>query len=420
MILHGFVSRKSDSSTAAVLAFPDGSYLIATLPADFAAPALTTDSPWSYLPNSAGQGSRAVHAFTTHATETFAIDPCAVPVPDGLTANDAAEVLSHFLESHADGSIHATYRSVRALSRAYEIAVEDGGAPARQRVRVEDRTQPLVLADGEVLTRPNGETYLPRDLVGHTDAAALRRARDGSMYALLRGEPGTGKTALADATFPDLVMFSCTGDTTVSHLVGSWMPNPDGTFRWQDGPLTVAMREGRVFLADEIDRLPHEVSAVLHSAIDGRRVLRIDDRPDMEPITAADGFYVIGTYNPRNLGGKPLPEAILSRFPLQIEVDTDFDAAESLGVPEKFVALARNLALKARQAVADGGEPVWAPNMRELLAAKRFIDAGFGETFALASVIDSCPVPEDLPTLRAEARSIFGQDAVSMRLGKHV
>lgn len=406
--------------THLLIAFPDGSSLSAT--GDRA----KGIQQLNYFPSAAGPLETvqariaAVRAEGEDSLE-YVHKPCTVEIDADLTPNHADELANAFVKAVRADAHRAEYRNLRAFGRAYESQVYngtgDGSQARRARRRVEDRDLALTI-DEEVLHRPNGEQYLPRTLVGHTDAAVLRRGREHSMYALLRGEPGTGKTALADAVFPDLIPFSCTGDTTVAHLAGSYMPNPDGTFRWQDGPLTVAMKEGRVFLADEIDRLPHEVSAVLHSAMDGRRMLRLDDRPDLPPVQAADGFYVIGTYNPRNLGGKPLPEAILSRFPLQIEVDTDFDAAEVMGVPERFVSLARNLCTQARRAVADGGEPVWYPQMRELLAAKRFVDAGFGESFALASVIDSCPVPEDLEKIRHTARDVFGERPESMRLGR--
>lgn len=415
----GFIATSS-SEKHLLIALPDGSSVRGTGKSGSYLGGL------SYFPSAAGAASgvlERITAITNQAGESlqFEVKPCTVDVPADLTANHGLELAEAFEAAVTDDEHRAEYRNLRAFSTAYETYIYDGTGdgtrPARtRRRRVEDRT-PVLTIEEDALVRPNGTTYLPRTLVGHTDAAVLRRARDMSIYALLRGEPGAGKTALADATFPDLIAFGCTGDTTVANLVGSWMPNPDGTFRWEDGPLTTAMKEGRVLLVDEIDRLAHEVSAVLHSALDGRRTIRIEDRPDLPPVQAIEGFYVVGTYNPRNLGGKPLPEAILSRFAVQIEVDTDFDAAAAMGVPEQFVTLGRNLTAQSNAAVTDGGEPIWAPQMRELLAAKQAIDAGFGEAFALAAIVDACPVPEDLPRVRAVAREVFGETPKAMRLG---
>lgn len=291
-------------------------------------------------------------------------------------------------------------------------------APAARRVA--DRDEGFRLPPDEVVTRPNGEVYVPRALGAHTDIAALRALRDSMIFALLEGLPGTGKTAVADAAFPDLILVQCHGDMTVAHLVGSHQPTKDGGWRWEFGPLAVAALEGRPVLFDEVHKMPDEVGAVLHGLMDGRRVLVIDDRPDLDPIIAADGFYVIGAYNPETLGGKGLTEALLSRFSVQIEVTTDHAAARSLGVPEGFVTIAENLTTRAREAVAAGGSAVWAPQMRELLAAKRLIDAGMGETFAAGALIAQCPWPEDRGTVAAVVASVLGVDAEPLRLGAQV
>lgn len=426
----GFIAQPDSGGAAELfIALPDGSHLVGTTAhtrraGNWAKVTLATNVPWRMHPSSFGNPTDVttkVRAMEKRLGSGAAmlVEPCVVAVPDELTVQHSEDLVRSFCEAVDDGKVQQTIPTLRRFTRTYELSVFNGanGAPRQERMRVEDRAPALKLPAGETLTRPNGEIYLPRILVDHTDAAVLRKAREASMYALLRGNPGTGKTALADATFPDLVPVACTGDTTTAHLVGSWLPNPDGTFRWVDGPLTTAMREGRPLLLDEIDRLAHEVSSIVFSAMDGRRLLRIDDRPDLPLVQAADGFYVIGTYNPRNLGGQPLPEALLSRFAIQVEVGTDHDACEALGVPEKFVALSRNLSTQAAQSVADGGEPIWSPETRELLAAQRLIAAGFGEAFALAAMIDACPVPEDLTRVRAEAKSIFGFSPDRMSLG---
>jgi MoxR-like ATPase len=93
------------------------------------------------------------------------------------------------------------------------------------------------------------------------------------------------------------------------------------------------MTSGRTLHLDEITAMPADVSTVLHPAIDGRGAVCIDDRPDAPHVQAKPGFYVIGAYNPGSLGARRLPEALTSRFSVQVTVLTDYGAARPLGVP---------------------------------------------------------------------------------------
>lgn len=291
------------------------------------------------------------------------------------------------------------------------------GRQRRERRPVAERPEPLTVEPGTVLTRPNGESYVPRDLAGHHDVAALRAFAATGLFALLAGEPGTGKTALAEAAFPDLISVQCHGDMTVAHLLGTHLPTAEGGWRWADGPLTEAARRGRPLYLDEIDSMPLDVSTVLHSVMDGRGVIRIDDRPDSPPVRAKDGFYVLGSYNPGGLGGRRLSEALLSRFSVQVTVATDHDAARGLGVPEELVTIAENLEAKSRSDRASGGRGVWAPQMRELLAARRLVDAGLGLDFAASSMIGQCPWPEDVDIVREVSEHVLGVRLEPLRLG---
>lgn len=297
-----------------------------------------------------------------------------------------------------------------------ETGPSDGG-PVSPTSRDRERPPALLLAEGEVLRRPNGERYLPRDVGGHHDVAALRAFAAAGLFALLAGEPGSGKTALAEAAFPDLVAVQCHGDMTVAHLVGTHLPTEAGGWRWADGPLTEAARRGVPLYLDEVNLMPTDVSGVLHAAMDGRGLVRIDDRPDLPPVIAGDGFYVIGSYNPDSLGGRRLSEALLSRFTVQIEVTTDYDAARSLGVPEELVTIAENLFVKSESDRREGGRGIWRPQMRELLAARQLVRAGLGLEFAAAAMASQCPWPEDLPLVLAVSEHVIGTPIEPLHLG---
>ncbi|MDN5894440.1 MAG: AAA family ATPase [Nocardioides sp.] len=422
MIVLGYVIQNLSSPTEKIhsaYALDAGQYVVSHGPASSAG--TTRPTPM----NTMEAARKVASIMATKQSEGY--DRIVVPLvmaelPDGTTHRNLRQAVT---DAHASGltteftfpesAVEQFLAAVSNQSPAQPDPVTIGTA-----ARVEDRDNALTLPDGEALVRPNGETYLPRDLGGHTDVAALRALRPADLYPLLAGEPGTGKTALADASFPDLIMMQCHGDMTVSSLVGTHLPTPDGGWVWHDGPLTRSMREGRPLCLDEVDKMPDEVSSVLHAAMDGRKTLQIDDRPDTEPVTAAEGFFVIAAYNPDSLGGKGLTEAMLSRFTVQIEVTTDYAAARSLGVPGDFVTIAENLTTKATEARAAGGRGVWAPQMRELLAAKRLIDAGLGATFAAGSMVAQCPWPEDLDEVLTVARQVTGTEVQPLRLGAQV
>jgi len=292
-------------------------------------------------------------------------------------------------------------------------------------------TRGAALTTNGKAVRPNGETYRIRDLGGQPDVEVVRCLRASGIPVLFRGKPGCGKSALAEASYctlntdgsitADFMYFQGDGDVTVASLVGSDRPMPDGTWKWFDGPLTRAMRTGSGFLFDEITRTPSEVLAVLYSVMDRKPgLLRLGDRPDAELITAAPRFHIVATLNPDSMTAAPLDEALTSRFSVSIDVSTDYDAARAIGVPAPFVTIAENLTLKDSDDRAAGGEGVWAPQMRELLAVKALIDAGLGEQFAAASMIGKCDRPENVAVVADVTKRTLGYTVTPLALGGQI
>lgn len=239
--------------------------------------------------------------------------------------------------------------------------------------------------DREII-RPNGAVYHVRRMVTHDDVEVLRRARDNDLPVLLFGIPGTGKTAMFEAAFTSVgfELVPGTGDTEVSDFVGGYVPLPGGGFMWVDGPLPRAMELGIPLLVDEIALIDPRVMAVAYSVMDGRGKLKITANPERGEVEAKPGFIIFGACNPRAPGAR-MSEALLSRFPLHVEVGVDFQLMKKMGVPTAFVTCAQNLKKKY-----DANEISWFPSIREMLDFKRLSEL-FGENIALANVVSQSP-----------------------------
>jgi len=236
------------------------------------------------------------------------------------------------------------------------------------------------------ITRPNGQQYYPRQLAGGTDVDVLRRMRAASVPVLLYGPPGTGKTSLLEAAFPDLLTLAGDEDTTVGDLVGDYVPDGTGGYRWADGPLTVAMTTGAVLLLDDATLISPKVLAAVYPAMDGRGQITLKAHGG-RTVHATTGFYVVAGHNP-GAHGAILTEALASRFTAHVAVSTDYDLAARLGVDRRLVAAARFLSGKTKT-----GETGWAPQMRELLGAHR-LATELGIDHAVANLVGVAP-PED-------------------------
>jgi nitric oxide reductase NorQ protein len=323
---------------------------------------------------------------------------------------NACKVLADRGQAEVASTAPLAYRATIATASAAAPTI----TPAPPRTGGTRRAGRTASSAGPVtgpVKRPNGMDYHPRLLSGMPDVTALRRLRDAGVAALLYGPPGTGKTSVVEAAFPDCLTVQGDGDTVVADFVGDYTKTPDGEFVFVHGPLVRAMRTGVPLFIDDATLIPPTVLAVVYPAMDGRHQIVIKANGG-EVVDAAPGFYVVAGHNP-GVHGAVLTDALSSRFSVQVQVSSDYDLADQLGVDMKAVRVARNLATRQNK-----GEVGWAPQLRELLAFKK-IAAVLGTDAAAGNLVGIAP-EEDRATVAAVVRDAFGRTVAPLALGSRI
>lgn len=115
---------------------------------------------------------------------------------------------------------------------------------------------------------------------------------------MITGPTGCGKTELlfqfAARTGREVFRYSCHERTEFGDLLGGLSILQDGSTAFQDGPLTVAMRRGGIFLLDEVNAARPGTLIGLNGALDGAESIAL---PNGELIQRHPDFRVAVTGN---------------------------------------------------------------------------------------------------------------------------
>ncbi|KAF7800661.1 midasin [Senna tora] len=236
-----------------------------------------------------------------------------------------------------------------------------GFRPIRERSRLMANYKEIV----EHLKKLKAFTSFPQ---GHCVSSDIEQA--SSTLDLLNGiikKYKEGQICCADVTAEDLSAFE-QFKLDLDELHQIWQ----SIFVWQDGPLVKAMRDGDLFLVDEISLADDSVLERLNSVLEPERKLSLAEKggPDLENITAHSNFFVLATMNPGgDYGKKELSPALRNRF-TEIWVPPVHDLDEL-----REIALTRISKVK----VAENLDPFY----EEKLSIMDIIDAmlGFWEWF---------------------------------------
>lgn len=199
---------------------------------------------------------------------------------------------------------------------------------------------------------------------------------------LLSGPKATGKNVLAEnlaAAFGRPVWnVSMYVNIDAASLIGADTLK-EGQVVFREGPVCQCARLGGFGVLDEVNMAKNEALAVLHAALDFRRVL---DVPGYQPVPLDGAARFIGTMNYGYAGTRELNEALVSRFAV---VDMPVIAQEDLEkllrrafphLKNKWVGQFAALFQDLRDKCQSGEISTRTLDLRGLLAALRLIGHG--------------------------------------------
>ena len=224
--------------------------------------------------------------------------------------------------------------------------------PLTARVQVEQEAPVLVGASPvimELATIPSidwSRKYINRKINGLLDYAIYDNAMNNNENILIMGHAGSGKTmsVLGYASTRNYRYYNVSSHIGLepTQLFGSWIPTPDGHFRWQDGPVTDLVRKGGVLLLNEVNFMPERVTTILFGLLDDRREIQIMENGG-EVIKAHKDLLVIADMNPNYRGTRPMNQAWVDRFHHKLDFPYDHSIESKLIKNKALLEMATKL-----------------------------------------------------------------------------
>lgn len=288
---------------------------------------------------------------TTPVTEPEVEAPPATPEPSVEEYVRAAEAIKAPAlafaatpktpeEETAAAAVPAGERPTPVSATTPEMRQYAEAAKEERRLTDEERWQQMVpIEDKDYKPRKKG-------FGKWNDIALLKLAFANNLNVLMEGPPGGGKTQACEELARQLgVAFGrieLHGGVSMDDLIGHFIPEKSETLKigWANGILPIILQGGGVFLADEINALPPELSTKFYGLLDkGRRIILTEY--DNSEIKAEKGrFIFIAAYNPGVLG--ELTPALRDRFDIILEYEYDEDV-EDVIIKNKDVLRIRDM-----------------------------------------------------------------------------
>lgn len=128
---------------------------------------------------------------------------------------------------------------------------------------------------------------------------------ENKIPAYLWGYAGVGKSTgfeqYCAATNRPMVRVQHTGDTESPHIIGQMLANEKGTY-FNPGPLTLAMKHGWFYLADEYDFAFPQVTSVYQPVLENKDLFIKEADEEWRMTKAHPNFYMAGTGNTNGAG----------------------------------------------------------------------------------------------------------------------